>query len=58
MESIELNTLIEELHILQSFLQYSRLNNLLSTTSHLTIKREILKIQEAIEHVKNSQTVV
>ena len=58
MTSQELNTAMEELHILQAFLQYSRLHNLLTSISHLAIRREIARIQETINHAKENQLVM
>lgn len=58
MDSQELNQAIADLELLQRFLQYSRQGNLLTTTSHLAIRREIAKIQEAVDYAKKKQLVM
>lgn len=58
MDSQELNQAIADLELLQRFLQYSRQGNLLTTTSHLAIRREIAKIQEAVDFAKKNQLVM
>lgn len=58
MNSQELNQALNDLELLKRFLQYSRQGNLLTTTSHLAIRREIAKIQEAVDFAQKNQLVV